>query len=81
MIQDIRNHGFGILCGRPLAVGQVIELKCEPYPGAAFHCQAAIRHVQDSFVGVLITGIDESGRRLCMQLMHDYHSDRKSLNQ
>ena len=81
MIQDISNHGFGILCAKPLVVGQVIDLRCEQYPGKEFHCQAAIKHVQDSLVGLLITEISESGRDLCMQMMRDYHSDRTSRKQ
>ena len=81
LIQDISNSGFCVLSRNLLTVGQVVELKCEPFPGSEFQCQVEIRHVSDSCVGVLITEMNEGGRRLCAQLMQNYHSDRKSLNQ
>ena len=81
LIQDMSTDGFGIMCTRRLLVGQVAELRCEPYPGKEFQCQFEIRHAGDSHLGVLITEIDETGRSLCMQLMHDFHSDRKSRHQ
>ena len=80
LLQDVSAQGFGIMCARSLSVGQIVELKCEPYPGKAFRCQIEIRYISDSFAGVLITEIDDAGRRLCAQLMADYHSDRKLAN-
>ena len=81
LIQDMSTDGFGIMCTRRLSVGQIAELRCEPYPGKEFQCQFEIRHAGDSHLGVLIREINETGRSLCMQLMHDYHSDRKSRHQ
>jgi hypothetical protein len=81
LIQDMSTEGFGIMCTRPFSVGQICELKCEPYPGKEFQCQFEIRHTGDSHLGVMITEIDDTGRNLCMQLMHDYHSDRKARHQ
>lgn len=81
LIQDMSTQGFGIMSTRPFAVGQVSELRCEPYPGKEFQCQFEIRHTSDSHVGALVTEISDVGRSLCLQLMHDYHSDRKSRHQ
>ena len=81
LIQDMSSHGFGIMSTRSFAVGQVSELRCEPYPGQEFHCQVEIRHSGESHMGVVIKDMSENGRRLCLQLMNDYHSDRKMRNQ
>lgn len=76
-IQDMSSQGFGILCIKFFFAGQVMELRCEPYQGKEFQCKVEIRHSSDACLGVLITEIDEAGRKLCMQLMQHYHSDRK----
>jgi hypothetical protein len=81
LIQDVSSQGFGIMSTRPFEVGQLSELRCEPYPGKQFHCHVEIRHCGESHMGVVIREMNETGRRLCMQLMQDYHSDRTLRNQ
>ena len=81
LIQDVSSHGFGIMSTRPFTVGQVSELRCEPYPGKEFQCEVEVRHFGDTHMGVVIKDMNDVGRRLCMQLMQDYHSDRKLRNQ
>ena len=81
LIQDISPHGFGILSTRTFSVGQLCELRFEPYPGQTLQCRIEVRHASESYLGAVVTEMDEVGRRLCMQLMRDYHSDRKSMNQ
>ena len=81
LIQDMSNSGFGIMSTRPFTVGQVSELRCEPYPGKEFRCEVEVRHYNDEQMGVRIREINDAGRRVCMQLMQDYHSDRKMRNQ
>lgn len=81
LIQDVSPRGFGILSTRNFSVGQLCELRCEPYPGQLFQCRVEMRHVSESYLGALVMEMDEVGRRLCMQLMRDYHSDRKFKNQ
>jgi len=81
LIQDMSLHGFGIMSTRTFSVGQVSELRCEPCPGQEFRCRIEIRHAGDSYLGALVKEMSEAGRRVCMQLMRDYHSDRTSRNQ
>ncbi|RPI47699.1 MAG: PilZ domain-containing protein [Betaproteobacteria bacterium] len=81
LIQDMSSRGFGIMSTRQFSVGQVSELRCEPFAGKEFQCQVEVRHSGESHMGVLIREMNETGRRLCMQLMQDYHSDRKMRNQ
>ena len=81
LIQNVSPHGFGILSTRNFFVGQLCELRCEPYPEQTLQCRIVIRHASESYLGAVVTEMDEVGRRLCMQLMRDYHSDRKSRNQ
>ena len=81
LIQDMSSRGFGIMSTRPFAVGELSELRCEPFPGKEFQCQVEVRHCSEEHMGVLIREMNDTGRRLCMQLMQDYHSDRKMRNQ
>ena len=81
LIQDMSTRGFGIMSTRHFTVGQTSQLRCEPYPGQEFACEVEVRHANDSHLGLLITEMNDTGRRLCMQLMNDYHSDRKLRNQ
>jgi hypothetical protein len=83
LIQDMSTSGFGIMSTRPFTIGQVCALRCEPFPGQEFHCDVEVRHYDEAeaHMGVRIRAMNEAGRRLCMQLMQDYHSDRKMRNQ
>ena len=80
LIQDMSVHGFGITTTRDLSVGQVCQLRCEAYPGQEFQCRVEIRHTSESCLGVSVMEMSEAGRRVCLEMMQDYHSDRKSRN-
>ena len=80
LIQDMSPHGFGITTTRTFSVGDVCGLQCEPHPGQEFRCHVEVRHASESHVGVVVVEMNENGRRICMQLMRDYHSDRKAQN-
>ena len=80
LIQDMSPNGFGITTTRDLSVGQVCGLRCEAYPGQEFQCSIEIRHASEASLGASVADMNEAGRRVCMELMRDYHSDRKSRN-
>jgi hypothetical protein len=49
---------------KQLEVGQILEFRCELYPGEFLDCMTEVMHSNDESAGVMITEIDENGTRL-----------------
>src|SRR5215217_6187745 len=76
VIQDFSTHGFLIMCTKPFAVGEVLELKSELYPDKFLTCRIEVRHVSESCLGTRIVEITGSAANLCRQFLEEHYSDR-----
>ena len=76
MVLDMSNSGFLMLCTKELAVGQVLDFRCELFPEKVLDCKIEIRHFSDTGLGTKITEIDKKGLTLCQQYLEEQYSDR-----
>ena len=75
-VLDMSDTGFSIVCNKQLAVGQVLDFRCELYPGKYLDCKIEIKHVNDTGVGTKIVEIDKKGINLCQLFLQEQYSDR-----
>jgi hypothetical protein len=78
IIQDMSDNGFLIMCNQALAVGQVLDFRCELFPGKQLYCKIEIRHISDAGVGTKITEIDKKGISLCQLFLQEQYSNKLS---
>jgi len=64
MVLDVSNSGFLIVSNKKLPVGQILEFRCELYPGKTFDCKIEVMHSKDDSVGTMITDIDDKATSL-----------------
>jgi hypothetical protein len=74
LIQDFSTKGFLIMCAIQVQVGDILELKCELYPGRVLQCQIEVRHINDDCLGTRIVEVSEAGLMLCRQFIDDHFS-------
>ena len=74
LIQDFSSKGFQIMSTTNFFVGDVLELKCELYPGRFLQCKVEVRHVTDMCLGTKIVEIGDDGLRLCRQFIEEHVS-------
>jgi hypothetical protein len=74
MVQDMSDAGFLILCGKELAVGQVLEFKCELFPDKTLTCKVEVRHVGSAGMGAKVVEIDGRGTRLIELYLQEQYS-------
>jgi len=76
MVLDMSDNGFSIICTKELSVGQVLQFRCELYPGKYLDCKIEIRHVTEEGMGTKIVEIDEKGMNLCQSYLQEQYSDK-----
>ena len=76
LIQDMSGSGFLVLCSREVVVGQVLDFRCELFPGKRLECKIEVRHVSDAGVGTRIVEIDQRGADLCQLYLQEQYSER-----
>jgi hypothetical protein len=75
-VLDMSDSGFLLVCNRALAVGQVLDLRCELYPEKVLECRIEIRHADDTGIGTKIVEIDRKSIGLCQLFLQEHYSDR-----
>lgn len=75
MIQDMSDNGFLIICTKRLSVGQVLDFRCELFPGKQLDCKIEIRHIGENGMGTKIVEIDGNGTRLCQLFLQEQYSN------
>ncbi len=68
--------GFLLMCARDVAVGQVLDFRCELYPSRRLECRVEVRHISEAGVGTKIIEIDQRGRDLCELFLQEQFSDK-----
>lgn len=76
LVQDMTGIGFQLMCGRELAVGQVLEFRCELFPDKVLTCKLEVVHLTDGGVGTKIIDIEPRGANLCQLFLQEQYSDR-----
>jgi hypothetical protein len=64
VVQDMSDSGFLILCSKELAVGQVLEYRCQLFPEKTLNCKIEVRHVSRNGMGNKVVEIDNRGASL-----------------
>ena len=77
-ILDMSDTGFSIICNKQLAPGQVLDFRCELYPGKFLDCKIEIKHVDDTCAGTKIVEISKKGASLCQLFLQEKYFDRQN---
>lgn len=59
MVLDMSRSGFLMVSNRQLDVGQILDFRCELYPGEVLDCMIEVMHSQNDTAGMMITEIDD----------------------
>lgn len=73
---DMSDQGFLLVCNKPLAVGQILSLRCALYPEKLLECKVEIRHTNESGTGTKIVEMDAKSIALCQLYLQEHYSDR-----
>ncbi len=65
------DNGILIMSNRELPVGQVLEYRCELFPGQFLDCKLEVMHVDDTRLGTKIIEIDKRGMSLCKLFLEE----------
>lgn len=74
MLQDMSDNGFLVLCSKEVSVGQVLDFKCELFPGKTLTCKVEVRHVSPAGAGTKVVEIDGRGRSLITLYLEEQYS-------
>ena len=73
---DISDEGFLLVCNKTLAVGQILGLRFELYPGKFVECKLEIRYAKETGIGTKIVEIDEKSVDLRQLFLQEHYSDK-----
>jgi len=77
LIQDFSMKGFLIMSAKKFAVGDVMDLKSELYPGRVLECRIAVRHItSDDCLGTQIVEMNDVATRLCKTFIEEHYAER-----
>jgi len=74
VVQDMSDSGFLILCGKELAVTQLLDFRCKLFPERTLNCRIEVRHVGPSGIGTKVAAIDGRGRSLLKLYLEEQYS-------
>jgi hypothetical protein len=74
-VLDMSDSGFLLVCNKALAVGQILDLRCELYPEKLLECKVEIRHADETAIGMRIVEIDRKSIGLCQLFLQEHYSD------
>lgn len=76
VVQDMSDTGFLILCSKEVAVGQILEFRCQLFPEKTLNCKIQVRHVSSNGMGTKVVEIDSRGSRLVELYLEEQYSLR-----
>jgi hypothetical protein len=62
------------MCSKELAVGQVLEFRCQLYPEKTLNCKIEVRHVSSHGNGTKVVEIDNRGSSLVKLYLEEQYS-------
>jgi hypothetical protein len=76
LIENMSQNGVLIMSSREFPVGEVLEFRCELFPGKVLECKVEVRHVSDQTLGLKIVEIDEKGVNLCQLFLEEQYAEK-----
>jgi hypothetical protein len=76
LVLDMSDSGMLLVSSRDVVVGQLLDFRCELYPGKALQCTIEVRHATEAGVGAKIREVDEKGAALVRLFLQEQFSDR-----
>lgn len=76
VVQDMSDTGFLILSSKEVAVGQILEFRCQLFPEKTLNCKIQVRHVSSNGMGTKVVEIDSRGSRLVELYLEEQYSLR-----
>jgi hypothetical protein len=73
-VLDMSDSGLSIICTKQFPMGQLLEFRCELYPGRHLECKIEIRHTSAEFMGAKIVEIDKQGISLYQLFLQEEYS-------
>jgi len=74
LIQDFSTKGFLIMSTVKVQIGEILELRCELYPGRFLQCYVEVRHINGDCVGTKIVDMSDDGLKLCREFINEHFS-------
>ena len=74
VVQDMSDTGFLILSSKEVAVGQILEFRCQLFPEKTLNCKIQVRHVSSNGMGTKVVEIDSRGSRLIELYLEEQYS-------
>ena len=74
VVQDMSDTGFLILSSKEVAVGQILEFRCQLFPEKTLNCRIQVRHVSPKGMGTKVVEIDSRGSRLIELYLEEQYS-------
>ena len=76
LIVDMSDSGILMMSNREIPVGQVLDYRCELFPGKFLECKLEVMHVDDTRLGTKIVEIDENGMSLCKLFLEEQYAHK-----
>ena len=76
LIVDMSDNGIMIMSNREIPVGQVLDYRCELFPGQYLECRLEVMHVDDTRLGTKIIEIDSKGMALCKLFLEEQYAHK-----
>lgn len=74
VVQDMSDTGFLLLSSKEVAVGQILEFRCQLFPEKTLNCKIQVRHVSPKGMGTKVVEIDSRGSRLIELYLEEQYS-------
>ena len=71
MVLNMSNSGFLMVSNKTLPVGQILDFRCELYPGKFLDCMIEVMHTDDDAAGMMITEIDANCTALLLASLEE----------
>ena len=76
LIVDMSDSGSLMMSNREIPVGQVLDYRCELFPGKILECKLEVMHVDDTRLGTKIIEIDDKGMSLCKLFLEEQYAHK-----
>jgi len=76
LIVDMSDSGILMMSNREIPVGQVLDYRCELFPGKFLECKLEVMHVDDTRLGTKIVEIDEKGMSICKLFLEEQYAHK-----
>ena len=76
LIVDMSDSGILMMSNREIAEGQLLDFRCELFPGQFLECRLEVVHVDDTRLGTKIVEIDNKGMSLWKLFLEEQYAHK-----